>query len=186
MSGRTPRPEKAPNAAEEVEQQIEEAMVEPLQNESGEEVFVSPLAGELHPIADVPDQVFSGKMMGDGFAILPAEGTVVSPVRGKVLNVFPTKHAIGLQSDGGREILIHFGIDTVSLKGEGFTSFVSEGDRVEPGQKLLEVDIEKVKDNVPSLMTPIVFTNLQEGESVSLQAEGNVSLTQDDIVRIEK
>ncbi|MCD2368977.1 glucose-specific PTS transporter subunit IIBC [Bacillus sp. BS3(2021)] len=186
MSGRTPRPEKAPNAAEEVEQQIEEVMVEPLQNESGEEVFVSPLAGELHPITDVPDQVFSGKMMGDGFAILPAEGTVVSPVRGKVLNVFPTKHAIGLQSDGGREILIHFGIDTVSLKGEGFTAFVSEGDRVEPGQKLLEVDIEKVKDSVPSLMTPIVFTNLQEGESVSLKAEGNVSLTQDDIVRVEK
>lgn len=186
MSGRTPRPEKAPVAGDEVEQQVEEVMVEPLQNEAGEEVFVSPLAGEIHPITDVPDQVFSGKMMGDGFAILPSEGTVVSPVKGKVLNVFPTKHAIGLQSDGGREILIHFGIDTVSLKGEGFTSFVSEGDRVEPGQKLLEVDIEKVKDQVPSLMTPIIFTNLQEGASVHLQAEGSVSLTQEDIVRIEK
>ncbi|MGR3206263.1 glucose-specific PTS transporter subunit IIBC [Bacillus glycinifermentans] len=186
MSGRTPRPAKAPDGGSEVEQQVEEVMVEPLQNEAGEEVFVSPLSGEIHPITDVPDQVFSGKMMGDGFAILPSEGTVVSPVKGKVLNVFPTKHAIGLQSDGGREILIHFGIDTVSLKGEGFTAFVSEGDRVEPGQKMLEVDIEKVKDKVPSLMTPIVFTNLKEGESVSLNAEGSVSMTQDEIVRIEK
>lgn len=100
--------------------------------------------------------------------------------------MFPTKHAIGLQSDGGREILIHFGIDTVSLKGEGFTSFVSEGDRVEPGQKLLEVDLDAVKPNVPSLMTPIVFTNLAEGETVSIKASGSVSREQEDIVKIEK
>ncbi|MDA7026241.1 glucose-specific PTS transporter subunit IIBC [Bacillus sp. CLL-7-23] len=183
MAGRTPRPEKV-SPANEVEQQIEDVMVEPLQNEAGEEVFVSPLAGEIHPITDVPDQVFSGKMMGDGFAILPSEGTVVSPVRGKIINVFPTKHAIGLQSDGGREILIHFGIDTVSLKGEGFTAFVSEGDRIEPGQKLLEVDIENVKDKVPSLMTPVVFTNLKEGESVNIKAKGTVTLAQEDIISI--
>ncbi|MDA1475766.1 glucose-specific PTS transporter subunit IIBC [Bacillus changyiensis] len=183
MAGRTPRPVKV-SPANEVEQQIEDVMVEPLQNEAGEEVFVSPLAGEIHPITDVPDQVFSGKMMGDGFAILPSEGTVVSPVRGKIINVFPTKHAIGLQSDGGREILIHFGIDTVSLKGEGFTSFVSEGDRIEPGQKLLEVDIENVKDKVPSLMTPVVFTNLKEGESVNIKAKGTVTLAQEDIISI--
>ncbi|NPC92350.1 PTS transporter subunit EIIC [Bacillus sp. WMMC1349] len=183
MAGRSPRPEKV-SPANEVEQQIEDVMVEPLQNEAGEEVFVSPLAGEIHPITDVPDQVFSGKMMGDGFAILPSEGTVVSPVRGKIINVFPTKHAIGLQSDGGREILIHFGIDTVSLKGEGFTAFVSEGDRIEPGQKLLEVDIENVKDKVPSLMTPVVFTNLKEGESVNIKAKGTVTLAQEDIISI--
>ncbi|MCY7797727.1 PTS glucose transporter subunit IIABC, partial [Bacillus spizizenii] len=111
IAGRKPRPEPTTSAQEEVGQQVEEVIAEPLQNEIGEEVFVSPIAGEIHPITDVPDQVFSGKMMGDGFAILPSEGIVVSPVRGKILNVFPTKHAIGLQSDGGREILIHFGID---------------------------------------------------------------------------
>lgn len=186
IAGRKPRPEPKTSAQEEVGQQVEEVIAEPLQNEIGEEVFVSPISGEIHPITDVPDQVFSGKMMGDGFAILPSEGIVVSPVRGKILNVFPTKHAIGLQSDGGREILIHFGIDTVSLKGEGFTSFVSEGDRVEPGQKLLEVDLDKVKPNVPSLMTPIVFTNLAEGETVSVKASGSVNREQEDIVKIEK
>lgn len=186
IAGRKPRPEPKTSAQEEVGQQVEEVIAEPLQNEIGEEVFVSPITGEIHPITDVPDQVFSGKMMGDGFAILPSEGIVVSPVRGKILNVFPTKHAIGLQSDGGREILIHFGIDTVSLKGEGFTSFVSEGDRVEPGQKLLEVDLDAVKPNVPSLMTPIVFTNLAEGETVSIKASGSVNREQEDIVKIEK
>ncbi|WP_353407738.1 glucose-specific PTS transporter subunit IIBC [Bacillus velezensis] len=186
IAGRTPRPEPKVSAQEEVSQQVEEVIADPLRNEQGEEVFASPITGEIHPITDVPDQVFSGKMMGDGFAILPEEGIVVSPVRGKVLNVFPTKHAIGLQSDGGREILIHFGIDTVSLKGEGFTSFVSEGDRVEPGQKLLEVDLEAVKPHVPSLMTPIVFTNLAEGEAISLSAEGTVKREQKDIVKIGK
>lgn len=186
IAGRTPRPEPRTSAEEEVSQQVEEVIADPLKNEIGEEVFVSPITGEIHPITDVPDQVFSGKMMGDGFAILPTEGIVVSPVRGKILNVFPTKHAIGLQSDGGKEILIHFGIDTVSLKGEGFTSFVSEGDRVEPGQKLLEVDLEAVKPNVPSLMTPIVFTNLAEGESVGIKANGSVKREQEDIVKIEK
>ncbi|WP_277714641.1 PTS glucose transporter subunit IIABC [Bacillus atrophaeus] len=186
IAGRTPRPEPRTSAEEEVSQQVEEVIADPLKNEIGEEVFVSPITGEIHPITDVPDQVFSGKMMGDGFAILPTEGIVVSPVRGKILNVFPTKHAIGLQSDGGKEILIHFGIDTVSLKGEGFTSFVSEGDRVEPGQKLLEVDLDAVKPNVPSLMTPIVFTNLAEGESVGIKANGSVKREQEDIVKIEK
>ena len=143
IAGRTPRPEPKVSAQEEVSQQVEEVIADPLRNEQGEEVFASPITGEIHPITDVPDQVFSGKMMGDGFAILPEEGIVVSPVRGKVLNVFPTKHAI-LQSDGGREILIHFGIDTVSLKGEGFTSFVSEGDRVEPGQNCLKLILKRL------------------------------------------
>ena len=117
IAGRTPRPAKDPSAKEEVSQQVEEVIAKPLQNEQGKKRLLHQLQGAAS-ITDVPDQVFSGKMMGDGFAILPKEGTVVSPVRGKILNVFPTKHAIGLQSDGGLEILIHFGIDTVSLKGE--------------------------------------------------------------------
>ncbi|MDR6746307.1 PTS system D-glucosamine-specific IIC component [Bacillus pumilus] len=186
IAGRTPRPAKDPSAKEEVSQQVEEVIAKPLQNELGEEVFASPITGELHPITDVPDQVFSGKMMGDGFAILPTDGTVVSPVKGKILNVFPTKHAIGLQSDGGLEILIHFGIDTVSLKGEGFEAFVQEGDQVEIGQKLLEVDIDKIKSEVPSLMTPIVFTNLSEGQFIDLQEAGEIKAGQENIMKISK
>ncbi|MRX72252.1 PTS glucose transporter subunit IICBA [Bacillus lacus] len=186
ISGRTPRPTQTHSQEEEVEQQIEEVVPEPLRNEAGEDAFVSPLTGAISPISEVPDQVFSGKMMGDGFAIMPSDGTVVSPVNGKVLNVFPTKHALGIESESGREILIHFGIDTVNLKGEGFTSFVSEGDRVEVGQKLLEVDIESIKDKVPSLMTPIVFTNLKETESVKINHGGNVKAGQDSVIKIEE
>ncbi|MDM5339306.1 glucose-specific PTS transporter subunit IIBC [Fictibacillus enclensis] len=148
------------------------------------ERFVSPLEGKIMPITEVPDQVFSGKMMGDGFAVEPSDGTVVSPVNGKIINVFPTKHAIGIESDGGREILIHFGIDTVKLKGEGFELFVNEGDIIEQGQELMKVNLDFVKGNAPSVITPIVFTNLAEGESIHLEKTGNVSKGEENIIAI--
>ncbi|SDM88204.1 PTS system D-glucose-specific IIA component, Glc family /PTS system D-glucose-specific IIB component, Glc family /PTS system D-glucose-specific IIC component, Glc family [Fictibacillus solisalsi] len=148
------------------------------------ERFVSPLEGKIMPITEVPDQVFSGKMMGDGFAVEPSDGTVVSPVNGKIINVFPTKHAIGIESDGGREILVHFGIDTVKLKGEGFELFVNEGDIIEQGQELMKVNLDFVKGNAPSVITPIVFTNLAEGESIHLEKTGNVSKGEENIIAI--
>lgn len=151
-----------------------------------QESIAAPLDGKLLPITEVPDQVFSEKMMGDGFAVEPANGTVVSPVNGKVVNVFPTKHAIGLESEDGREILIHFGIDTVKLNGEGFETFVKEGDTVKQGQKLLEVNISEVKERVPSIITPIVFTNLSEGEAIQLEKTGNVTKGEENIIAIKK
>jgi glucose PTS system EIICBA or EIICB component len=186
MSGKKPRPvEKAPEKG--VEQQIEEVNPEALQTEhKGEDIFVSPIKGEIKPITDVPDAVFSGKMMGDGFAIVPSEGTIVSPVDGKIVNLFPTKHALGLLSDSGREILIHVGIDTVNLKGQGFETLVKENDRVEKGQPLLKVDLDFVKENAPSIMTPIVFTNLAEGEAVVINKTGSVDLKEEDIITIKK
>ncbi len=186
MSGKKPRPvEKAPEKG--VEQQIEEVNPEALQTEhKGEDVFVSPIKGEIKPITDVPDAVFSGKMMGDGFAIVPSEGTIVSPVDGKIVNLFPTKHALGLLSDSGREILIHVGIDTVNLKGKGFETLVKENDRVEKGQPLLKVDLDFVKENAPSIMTPIVFTNLAEGETVVINKTGSVDIKEEDIITIKK
>ncbi|MBD1383294.1 glucose-specific PTS transporter subunit IIBC [Metabacillus arenae] len=186
IAGKRPRAVKAHSTDQEIKEQVEEVVPEGLQNDVSEESFTAPLTGEIHSITEVPDQVFSGKMMGDGFAITPTEGTVVSPVNGKILNVFPTKHAIGMQSNNGREILIHFGIDTVNLKGEGFKAFVKEGDEVKQGQKLLEVDLDFVKDKAPSVMTPIVFTNLAEGELVKVKAEGNVKKEQEDIIDFEK
>ncbi|MBA4494927.1 glucose-specific PTS transporter subunit IIBC [Paenactinomyces guangxiensis] len=131
--------------------------------------LVAPMTGTLIPITDVEDQVFSQKMMGDGFAIQPAEGTVVSPVDGVIVNIFPTKHAIGIRSKLGREILIHVGLDTVNLKGKGFDALISEGDMVTRGQKLLEVDLDYVKEHAPSIVTPVVFTNLQEGQEVKIE-----------------
>lgn len=170
-----------------VEQQIEEINPEALQTESkGDDVFVSPLQGEIIPITEVPDQVFAGKMMGDGFAIVPTEGTVVSPVDGKIVNLFPTKHAIGILSDSGREILIHVGIDTVNLKGQGFETLVAENDRIEKGQPLLKVDFDYVKEHATSTITPIVFTNLAEGEKIVIDKQGQVSLKEEGIAKITK
>ncbi|WP_433746800.1 glucose-specific PTS transporter subunit IIBC [Falsibacillus pallidus] len=186
IDGKRPRPVKT-NPEEEVQQQIEEVNPEALQSEvdPSDEKIISPIKGELKPITEVPDQVFSGKMMGDGFAIVPSEGTIVSPVNGKIVNLFPTKHAIGIESEAGREILIHVGIDTVKLQGEGFETLVSEGDVVEAGQPLLKVDLDFIKANAPSIMTPIVFTNLKEGEQVVINKEGNVDLKQKDIIEIK-
>jgi glucose PTS system EIICBA or EIICB component len=185
MSGKRPRAvEKAPEGG--VEQQIEEVNPEALQTEHKEDSFIAPLKGEIKPITEVPDAVFSGKMMGDGFAIVPAEGTVVSPVDGKIVNMFPTKHAIGILSDSGREILIHVGIDTVNLKGQGFEALVAENDRVEAGQPLLKVDLDYIGENATSTITPIVFTNLQQGEAIKINKPGAVDLKEKDIIVISK
>jgi len=170
VSGKTPRPASEIDQQEEVNQQIEEVNPKTLQNETmSNESITLPIKGELIPITEVPDQVFAGKMMGDGFAIVPEEGLVVSPVNGKIINIFPTKHAIGIQSDGGREILIHIGIDTVNLKGEGFETLIHEGDAVEVGQPLLKVDLSYIQENATSTITPIVFTNLAEIEQVVIE-----------------
>ncbi|SET53631.1 PTS system D-glucose-specific IIA component, Glc family /PTS system D-glucose-specific IIB component, Glc family /PTS system D-glucose-specific IIC component, Glc family [Oceanobacillus limi] len=175
ISGKTPRARKE-----------EPKQAEVTVDENAEFNLASPIKGKLLPITEVPDQVFSGKMMGDGFAIEPMDDTVVSPVDGKVVNVFPTKHAIGIQSDSGREILIHFGIDTVKLNGEGFESFVEEGAEIKAGQKLLQVNLDYIKENVPSIITPIVFTNLQEGEEIKLLKEGEITQSEQNIVSIVK
>ncbi|MDI3233467.1 glucose-specific PTS transporter subunit IIBC [Exiguobacterium antarcticum] len=123
------------------------------------EGYVSPMSGVIRSLDDVPDQVFSGRMMGDGYAIEPTEGYVVSPVSGEITTFFPTKHAIGILADNGDEILIHIGIDTVSLEGKGFEALAKAGDRVEPGSPLLSVDLEQIRPLVPSLLTPIIVTN---------------------------
>lgn len=134
--------------------------------------ILQPLEGEIVPLDVVPDPVFSQKMIGDGFAVNPTNGTVVSPVDGEVISVFPTKHAVSVKSADGREILIHVGLETVTLNGEGFTAFVSDGQRVQKGQKLLEADFQSIKDKVPSIITPVIFTNLAEDEKVVIEEQG--------------
>ncbi|QXM05344.1 glucose-specific PTS transporter subunit IIBC [Crassaminicella indica] len=151
----------------------------------GNDYFVAPLNGKLLALKDVPDQVFSQRMMGDGFAIEPINGEVVSPVNGKVTTLFQTKHAIGITAENGREVLIHFGIDTVKLKGEGFEALVNQDDIVKAGQPILRVDLEKIKDKVPSIITPIIFTNLSEKEKVSFKAGVKVTCGQKNIVNIQ-
>jgi len=135
--------------------------------------FISPLDGKIIAITQVPDKVFSQKIVGDGFAIVPSNGEVVSPVDGTITSVLESKHAVGITADSGLEMIVHFGIDTVHLKGEGFTLFVNQGDRIKAGQSLFNADLKLIKDKVPSMITPIVFTNLtgkaivvEEGKTV--------------------
>jgi|LGOV01.1.fsa_nt_gb glucose-specific phosphotransferase system IIA component len=130
--------------------------------------LISPMSGNIIKLEEVPDEVFSGKMIGDGFAIDPIEGKVVSPVEGTILQLFPTKHAIGIKTNEGLEILIHVGIDTVELKGEGFKAYIKAGDKVNKGQLLLEVDLEFIKSKGKSVITPIVFTEKTQYKSLDI------------------
>jgi beta-glucoside PTS system EIICBA component len=123
------------------------------------ETILSPLSGLVKPLKEVNDPVFSSNAMGRGVAIVPTEGRVTSPVNGVVTMVFPTYHAIGIQSDEGSEILIHIGINTVSLQGEHFTSSIKQGDRVTQGQHLIDFDVEKIKEAGYEVITPIIITN---------------------------
>ncbi|MYL60670.1 PTS glucose transporter subunit IICBA, partial [Virgibacillus halodenitrificans] len=186
MAGRTPRPVET-DQQEEIQQQIEEVNPESMQNDETaiNESISSPLSGELVPLTEVPDDVFAGKMMGDGFAIVPEDGEIVSPVNGKIVNLFPTKHAIGILSEGGKEILIHVGIDTVNLKGEGFEPLVKEGDEVKQGQPLLKADLAYIEKHAKSTITPIVFTNLKDGETVTIERNRSVSANEENIITIK-
>ncbi|HCX2166864.1 TPA: PTS transporter subunit IIABC [Staphylococcus aureus] len=118
----------------------------------------APLTGEVTPLSEVPDQVFSEKMMGDGIAIKPSQGKVRTPFNGKVQMIFPTKHAIGLVSDSGLELLIHIGLDTVKLNGEGFTLHVEEGQEVKQGDLLINFDLDYIRNHAKSDITPIIVT----------------------------
>lgn len=144
--------------------------------------FVMPIEGTIIPITEVDDLVFSEKMMGDGFAIVPATGSVVSPVDGVIMNVFPTKHAIGIKSKQGQEILIHVGLDTVNLKGEGFTVFVKEGDQISKGTEILMVDLDFIKKSAPSTVTPVIFTN---AANVTVKKQGEVKQGDNGIVSVQ-
>ncbi|MBS4194286.1 PTS sugar transporter subunit IIA [Lederbergia citri] len=141
--------------------------------------------GNILQLEDVPDPVFSKKLMGDGIAIEPQEGKFVSPVDGEVIQVFPTKHAIGIKALNGAEILIHIGLETVSMNGEGFTSHVVEGEKVKAGDTLVTIDLEKVKEMAKSIITPIVITNSDDMESIDhLISSGSVSVNEEVILRV--
>lgn len=163
ISGRTPRPALDSSSL----YTVDEINLQ-RQHPDSVEGIASPLSGKLIPISSVPDQLFSSRMMGDGFAVEPSDGIVVSPVNGRVSNIFPTKHAISLESETGKEIMIHIGIDTVHLKGKGFDILVKEGEEVETGQPLLKADLEYIGKNAKSTITPIIFTNLEDGRQIEL------------------
>lgn len=135
----------------------------------------SPLSGKLIALSEVKDEVFASGAMGNGIAILPSEGRVVAPADAEVTLLFPTKHAIGLKTIDGAEILIHVGMDTVSLNGNGFESHVSVGDKVQKGQTLLTFDIEEIKKAGLTTVTPIIITNTADYQSIDLCKDNKVT-----------
>ena len=126
---------------------------------AGDDDIVAPLSGVTLPLDEVPDPTFSSGVMGAGAAIIPAEGRVVAPFHGEVASLFVTRHAIGLLSDSGIEVLIHVGIDTVKLNGEHFTAYVKEGDKVKPGDLLIAFDRDAILNAGYDLSTPIIISN---------------------------
>ncbi|WP_054955525.1 glucose-specific PTS transporter subunit IIBC [Paenibacillus dakarensis] len=186
MSGKTLPPSTATDKETAVEQP---AVVEQQAAQDGDAVIlediVAPVNGELMDISNVPDPVFAERMTGDGFAVLPHDGKIASPVYGKVFNVFPSKHAVGIMSDGGKEVLVHIGVNTVKLKGQGFKVLVNEGDLVSAGQPIMEVDLEYVKEHAKSIITPVIFSNLPEGVSVKLNKTGVVKAGEPNIITIQ-
>ncbi|ABK61287.1 glucose PTS transporter subunit IIA [Clostridium novyi] len=130
--------------------------------------ILNPLKGEIIDITKVPDEVFSSKALGDGFAINPLGNEVVSPIDGEIAVLFPTKHAVAIKGDNGLEMLVHIGIDTVNLNGEGFTAHVSQGDKVKQGDLLVEFDKEIIESKAKSSITPVVITNMDFVESLDI------------------
>lgn len=140
---------------------------------ANEHTLASPADGKVLPLEKVEDEVFSTGILGEGIALVPETGEIFAPADGVIATVFETKHAISMVTDFGAELLIHCGIDTVELGGEGFSVFVGQKDRVTEGQLLLRFDPALLRKKGYSVTTPIVLTN-GEGFSVSPVAKGNV------------
>ncbi|AUI67037.1 MULTISPECIES: PTS glucose transporter subunit IIA [Glaesserella] len=122
----------------------------------------APLSGEIVNIEDVPDVVFSEKIVGDGIAIRPTGDTIVSPVNGTIGKIFETNHAFSIESDEGIELFVHFGIDTVELKGEGFTRLAEEGQKVKVGEPVIKFDLALLEAKAKSVLTPVVISNMDD------------------------
>lgn len=143
----------------------------------------APITGDLIDITEVKDQVFSQKILGDGIAIEPKEGVLYAPFDCEVVQLFHTLHAIGLKAKDV-EILVHIGMDTVELNGEGFKGFVNEGDHVKKGQKLIEFDIDYIKSQGKEATTPIVITNMDAVKSLNKSEAKDIVANQDIALKI--
>ncbi|MGX2948942.1 PTS glucose transporter subunit IIA [Frederiksenia canicola] len=122
----------------------------------------APLSGEIVNIEDVPDVVFSEKIVGDGIAVRPNGDVIVAPVNGTIGKIFETNHAFSIESDEGIELFVHFGIDTVELKGEGFTRLATEGQKVKVGDPIIQFDLALLESKAKSVLTPVVISNMDE------------------------
>lgn len=138
-------------------------------------IISSPVTGKAADLSTAPDEAFAGKMMGDGAAVTPEDPIVRAPEDGEICFVFDTRHAIGFLTDSGISLLIHIGIDTVKLGGKGFEALVENGQKVKKGDPMLKLDLEYLKANAPSVVSPVLCTELQENEKIRLLKTGNIT-----------
>lgn len=153
--------------------------------EADEEIITS-FAGRLMPITEVPDPIFSEKMVGDGFAIEPSQGEILAPVNGQVMQIHKNKDSITFKSNAGREVILHIGINTSNLQGEGICLNIKEGDKIQAGQRIGSMDLNSIVPKVSSIISPIVFPNLKENERIVLKQTGIVEIGMKGVIVIEK
>ena len=147
---------------------------EPAKKQGPGRILYSPFKGRAASITETPDEAFAERMMGDGYVVFPSEGIVYAPEDCEISFIFPSKHALGLRTEDGLEYLLHIGVDTVKLEGKGFKVFVQENDKVKKGDKLMEFDIEYIKEHAKSEACIGVFTSLEEGQEIVMKAEGEI------------
>ncbi len=169
---------KAIMAGKELPVRTQKAKTSNASQKGGALKLLSPMKGEILAITEVPDDTFASKMLGEGFAVNPTEGVVRAPVDAEVVQIFRTQHAIGLRTNEGIEILIHVGIDTVKMNGEGFKALVKEGQKVVAGEKLMEFDLELVRAKAKSTITPVVVTNMDAVKGIEIVQQGMVKVSE--------
>ncbi|CAG9297485.1 PTS glucose transporter subunit IIA [Celerinatantimonas diazotrophica] len=145
----------------------------------------APLSGEIVPIEEVPDVVFAEKIVGDGIAIKPTGNKMVAPCDGTIGKIFETNHAFSLESDNGIELFVHFGVDTVELKGEGFKRIAEEGQSVKKGDTIIEFDLALLEEKAKSVLTPVVISNMDEVKELQ-KMSGQVVVAETTVLRVVK
>ena len=144
----------------------------------------APVNGEIVAIEKVPDVGFAEKIVGDGIAIAPTGSTIVAPIDGTIGKIFETNHAFSIESPQGLELFVHFGVGTVELRGRGFSRLAEEGQEVKVGDPILSFDLEYLKDQVDSLLTPVVLANMEDVKYLD-KAQGSVTAGKDPIFTVQ-
>ncbi|MEI8631840.1 PTS glucose transporter subunit IIA [Vibrio sp. PP-XX7] len=153
--------------------------------DTGAVEIIAPLSGEIVNIEDVPDVVFAEKIVGDGIAIKPSGDKMVAPVNGTIGKIFETNHAFSIESEDGVELFVHFGIDTVELKGEGFHRVAEEGQVVKVGDTIIEFDLALLQEKAKSTLTPVVISNMDEIKELN-KLSGSVIVGETPVLRVTK
>ncbi len=168
---------KGPIAASASATETEKAKIAEPVKTKGETILslVAPVSGEVYSLDDVPDEAFSSRIVGDGIAIKPTSDEVLAPASGTVVKIFETNHAFCLETENGVELIVHMGIDTVALKGEGCARLVEEGSEVKAGTPILKLDIAFLEANAKSMISPVIISNIDDFAGVEILANGNVT-----------